>query len=66
MNTSTEHGWLTLYRGYLALDLENDTAAAHRRSSEAKAIARTLNLFDLEVLAVALEGLALVRGGEDS
>ncbi|MBL8115105.1 MAG: helix-turn-helix domain-containing protein [Acidobacteria bacterium] len=57
-----EHGWLALWEGHLARLVTGDPAEARRHGEEALAIARRLSLTDLEMLALALEGL--VRVGE--
>jgi DNA-binding CsgD family transcriptional regulator len=58
-----EQGLLAIYKGYLALMLHNDFATAHRLGAEAAELGRTLDVLDLEMLALALEGLALVSAG---
>lgn len=64
LDLSEEHGWLALWDGYQALAFLSDPAAARRHSSEAAAVGRALGMPDLEMLALALEGLALVDEGE--
>jgi LuxR family transcriptional regulator, maltose regulon positive regulatory protein len=58
-----ELGWLKLIEADLAMSA-NDPAVARARSVEAQLVARELGLVDLEMVAVALEGLALVSAGE--
>jgi LuxR family transcriptional regulator, maltose regulon positive regulatory protein len=58
-----EHGWLAFQEGAYALELEDDTATARQRAAEAAAIGREVGLADVEVIALALEGLALVTEG---
>lgn len=59
-----EQGLLAIYEGYLALMLHNDIATARKLGAEAAALGRALGVLDLEMLALALEGLALVSSGE--
>jgi DNA-binding NarL/FixJ family response regulator len=59
-----EHGLLAVYEGGLALRLHNDTTTALRLGVEAARVGRTLGVVDLEMLAVALEGLARVSAGD--
>jgi LuxR family maltose regulon positive regulatory protein len=58
-----EHGWLALWEGHFALLIHRDPAAARERGEAALEIGRKLGLFDLEMLALALEGLVLVAEG---
>lgn len=58
-----ERAWLAFHEGAYALELEDDTATARERAVEASGVARGLGLGDVEVLALALEGLALVTEG---
>jgi len=58
-----EHGWLALWEGHFALLYRRDSAAARERGREALELGRRLGLFDLEMLALALEGLVLVAEG---
>lgn len=51
-------------RAYMALVARHDPAAARAGSAEAAAVARALGATDLELLAVALEGLSLVACGD--
>jgi tetratricopeptide (TPR) repeat protein len=55
---------LTLWSANLALMLENNTVTARRLASQAAEAGRSLGLLDLEMLALAIEGLALVGEGE--
>ncbi|MEW5985941.1 MAG: LuxR C-terminal-related transcriptional regulator [Chloroflexota bacterium] len=59
-----EQGLLAAYEGSLALLLHNDTATARRLGAQAAMIGRTLGAIDLEMLALALEGLARVSEGD--
>jgi DNA-binding NarL/FixJ family response regulator len=59
-----EHGLLAVYEGVLALELKNDTATALKLGTQAATAGRTLGAIDLEMLGLALEGLARVCAGE--
>lgn len=59
-----EHGWLAIRKAEIAFLLENDPAAAHRLASHAVAIGKKLADSDLELSALALEGMALASEGE--
>lgn len=61
--TTAEHGWLAFQEGAYALELQDDTTTARARAQEVAAIAYDLRHGDLEFLALALEGLALVTEG---
>jgi LuxR family transcriptional regulator, maltose regulon positive regulatory protein len=58
-----EHGWLEVGLGDLALAIERDPLTARRRAARAATIGRRLALLDLEMMGLALEGLALVCAG---
>ncbi len=66
LEDTPEHAWLTLWEANLALMLRNDTLASRELATKAAAAGRTLGLIDLEMLALAIEGLALVGEGEIS
>jgi LuxR family transcriptional regulator, maltose regulon positive regulatory protein len=57
-----ERGWLALRQASFALP--NDAALARARCAEAQALGRELGDLDLEMTAVALEGLIRVSQGE--
>jgi tetratricopeptide (TPR) repeat protein len=59
-----EHGWLAIREGEIAFLLENDVAATRRLARRARAIGRSLDVGDLEISALALEGLALASEGK--
>jgi LuxR family maltose regulon positive regulatory protein len=61
---SPEHALLAYQKAHIALMGQRDPVAARRLSSEAAAIARSVGPADMEMLGVALEGLALVTEGE--
>jgi DNA-binding NarL/FixJ family response regulator len=60
---SSEQGWLKLYQGYFALVVEGDPLAAQQRAAEGLSTARGIGDTDLEMTALAQEGLALVMQG---
>ena len=55
-----EHGWLALHEGAIAIELEGDTEAARRLGAHAARIGHSLGAIDVEMIGLALEGLALV------
>jgi ATP/maltotriose-dependent transcriptional regulator MalT len=57
------HGWLAAWEGHLALMLDNDTARARQLAAEGAAAGRSFGNLDLEMLGLAIEGLALVSEG---
>jgi LuxR family maltose regulon positive regulatory protein len=59
-----EHGWLRLWQGDFTLKLGDDPARARTQAAQAVAIGRALGDIDLEMTALALEGLSLVIAGE--
>lgn len=59
-----EHGWIKAWDGNVAIEVEHDPEAALRLGKEAVEIAKKLNDFDLEMMGIALEGLALVCAGQ--
>jgi DNA-binding CsgD family transcriptional regulator len=61
---TVERGWLALREASFALP--GDAALARERCAEAQALARELGDHDLEMTAVALDGLARVGQGEIS
>jgi LuxR family transcriptional regulator, maltose regulon positive regulatory protein len=58
-----EHGWLAIREGEIAFLLENDVVATRRLARRAQEIGRSLHEADLELSALALEGMALASGG---
>lgn len=66
LDPSPEHGWLALHDGDLALLSQNDTATAKRKALEAVELGRLLDIQDLEILGLAMEGIALVTEGDVS
>jgi DNA-binding NarL/FixJ family response regulator len=59
-----DYGWLLAWEAHLALMVENDSAKAIANAVKAAEMGRSLQIGDLEVLALAAEGLALVTEGE--
>jgi LuxR family maltose regulon positive regulatory protein len=59
-----EQGWLTLIRGHLALQVDRDPARARTYATAARAIGHDNGVLDVEMMALGLEGLALVCEGE--
>jgi ATP/maltotriose-dependent transcriptional regulator MalT len=60
---SFEAAMLLAFRGHIALLAENDAATAHRLCNEALAIARQCGAVDAEMIALSVEGLAMVTEG---
>jgi LuxR family maltose regulon positive regulatory protein len=63
---SPEHALLAYQKAHVALMSQRDAVTARRLGQEAAAIARSVGPADMEMLGVALEGLAMVTGGEVS
>jgi LuxR family transcriptional regulator, maltose regulon positive regulatory protein len=63
LDLAPEHGWLRIIEGDLALSVDREPERAQALAAEAASIARQLELVDLELLALALEGLSLVMQG---
>ncbi len=63
LEPSSEHAWLALREAELAVFFRQDTAAAREHLAEATSLAERLGLPDVEVVALALLGLALVTDG---
>jgi LuxR family transcriptional regulator, maltose regulon positive regulatory protein len=59
---TSEHGWLALREGSFALP--GDVARVRERCAEAERLGRELGDVDLEMTAIALEGLARVSQGD--
>ncbi len=64
LESTAEYGWLAIWSGHVALFDHNDVDAARRASASALALGRSLGNADLEALALALEGLAMVSAGD--
>lgn len=59
-----EQGLLALLEGLIAIIAEHDPVAARKYAAQAIEIGRSLGIFDIEMLGLALEGLALVSEGQ--
>ncbi|HEX7298847.1 MAG TPA: LuxR C-terminal-related transcriptional regulator [Solirubrobacteraceae bacterium] len=59
-----EHGWLALLRGHLALQVDRDPVRARAHAAKARDLGRESGVVDVEMMALALEGLTLVCEGE--
>ena len=59
-----EHGWLSLHESAMALEGEGDAATGRRVGGEVAELGRSLGRADLELIGLAVEGLALVFEGE--
>ena len=64
MGPTPEHGFLALQAGVMAIDAMNDTVAARQAATQVIEIGRTLEITDLEMTGLALEGIAMVSDGE--
>jgi DNA-binding CsgD family transcriptional regulator len=58
-----EHGWLAIRQGEVAFLLDGDTTATRRLARQAWEIGTSLGVLDIELSALALEGLALASDG---
>jgi DNA-binding NarL/FixJ family response regulator len=58
-----EHAWLRLWDGEISLAVDDDGARVRAVAAEASAMGRALGDSDVEMLALAQEGLALVMQG---
>lgn len=63
LEPSAEHAWLALREAETAVFYRQDTAAARELLAKAASLAERLGLPDVEVVALALLGLALVTDG---
>jgi ATP/maltotriose-dependent transcriptional regulator MalT len=59
-----EHGWLAIREGEFAFVLENDVEATRRLAQRARAIGSSVEVLDIELSALGLEGLALASEGK--
>jgi len=59
-----EHGWFALLEGSLALEVNDDPAAGKEHGARAAELGVQLGLIDLQMLGLAVEGLALVTEGQ--
>jgi LuxR family maltose regulon positive regulatory protein len=63
LEDTVEYGWLCVHEAEQLIYAE-DTAAARRRGTQASALGRRLERTALEMMGLAVEGLALVTEGE--
>jgi hypothetical protein len=63
LEESAEHGWHAVREAELASDVGHDPDRALAAAVRASAIARRLELGDLEVVGMALEGVAMTSAG---
>jgi DNA-binding NarL/FixJ family response regulator len=61
---TADYGWLLLHEGAFAIEVEDDSATARDRAAEAADVGRRIGVADIEVLGLAMEGLALVSEGD--
>ncbi len=64
LEPGAEQGWLALLRGHLALQVDRDPGRARTHAAAARAIGRDSGVVDVEMMALALEGLCFVCEGE--
>jgi len=64
LEPGTDHGWLAIHEGHLAIALEEDTGKARRLAARAVELGRLFGAPELEMLGLGLEGRALVSEGE--
>ncbi len=64
MEPGVEQGWLTLLRGHLALQVDRDPARSREYATAARTIGHDCGVLDVEMMALALEGLTYVCEGE--
>lgn len=64
LDPAPEHGWLALLEGDVALLLNGDTLTAKQSAQAAVRLGRQLGVSDLEVIGLAMEGIALVSEGD--
>jgi LuxR family transcriptional regulator, maltose regulon positive regulatory protein len=58
---TSEYGWLLLTDAAYTLDVDNDTAAALRLAAQAADLGQRIDDTDVQMLGLAIEGLALVN-----
>jgi DNA-binding NarL/FixJ family response regulator len=63
LDAAPEHGWLAIREAEIAYLLENDLVAAQRLAHQALDIGRAIGDADVELSALALEGMALTSDG---
>ena len=63
LDRNVEHGWLALWEGHWALMLHNDASTADELCGRAIELGREFGNRDIEMLALAVQGLAHVTAG---
>lgn len=63
LDLCAEQGMLAANEGTMAIELTNDTAAARTHAEHVIEVGRSLGVADLEMLGLAIRGLALVSEG---
>jgi ATP/maltotriose-dependent transcriptional regulator MalT len=63
LSPSPEHAMVAAWEGHIALATGQGTSAAHRLCAEATAIAQSIGAIDWEMVALAVNGMALVIDG---
>jgi DNA-binding NarL/FixJ family response regulator len=61
---SPEHGWLAVREAELALAVHHDPDRSFEAARRASAVAQRLGLGELEVVGLAMQGLALTNSGD--
>lgn len=64
LDESAEHGWHAVREAELAIEVGHDPTRALAAGERAAAVANRLGLGDLEVVGLALQGLAMTYAGE--
>ncbi len=64
LDESAEHGWHAVREAELAIEVGHDPVRALLAGERASAVARRLGLGDLEVVGLALQGLAMTCAGD--
>lgn len=64
LDESAEHGWHAVREAELAMEVSHDPDRALVAGERASAVARRLGLGDLEVVGLALQGLAMTGAGD--
>jgi DNA-binding NarL/FixJ family response regulator len=64
LEESPEHGWLAVREAELALAVHHDPDRSFEAAQRASAVAHRLGLGELEVVGLAMQGLALTHSGD--
>jgi ATP/maltotriose-dependent transcriptional regulator MalT len=64
LEPSPELAWLDFWEAHIVLLFRGDAAAARERVDEALRLARAMELRDVELMALGLEGVMLAHGGD--